>query len=113
MAEIFKDVTFTPLPERIKNCELFIEKAIELSEYYEMDVVIKRYDDSVSVHYFFDGGSIRNINQLLGMADEISLWKDVLGYNIELTLTYYTHAKMRRGRVITPQIVQPSFFIVY
>ena len=33
MNKLFKDVTFVPLPDRIKNSEKFIEMAIELSEY--------------------------------------------------------------------------------
>ena len=79
MNKLFKDVTFVPLPDRIKNSEKFIEMAIELSEYYEIDIIIKRYHDSINVNYYFDGGSIRNINNLFGMADEFSYGKDVLG----------------------------------
>ena len=102
MNKLFKDITFVPLPDRIKNSEKFIEMAIELSEHYEIDIVIKRYHDSINVNYYFDGGSIRNINNLFGMADEFSFGKDVLGYDIEVSLTYYTHAKTRQGRTITP-----------
>lgn len=36
------------------------------------------------------------------MADEFALFKDIYGWDITVSLDFYTHAVVRNGRVVAP-----------
>ncbi len=100
---ITKDVTFVPLPERVESSKEFIRLAIEVSEIYEISVKIERSAASITVEYYFNcGGCWREINRVFGMADEIAFFTDTDGFDITVVLDYFTHAKVRRGKIIDP-----------
>ncbi len=100
---ISANVTFTPLPERVETSKEFIRLAIEVSEIYEIDVKIERGADRITVEYYLNsGGGWREINRVFGMADEIAFFKDTDGFDITVVLDYFTHATVRRGKVINP-----------
>ena len=99
---ISANVSFTPLPERKESSKEFIRLAIEVSEIYEIDVKIERGADRITVEYYLNGGGWREINRVFGMADEIAFFKDTDGFDITVVLDYFTHATVRRGKVIHP-----------
>ena len=103
MAKIQADTTYVLMPERIKASEKFIQTAIEVSELYELDTKIERHIDRIIVTYSFDScGGMRDINRVFGMADEFAFFKDIYGWDITVSLDFYTHAVVRNGRVVAP-----------
>ena len=103
MAKIQADTTYVLMPERIKASEKFIQTAIEVSELYELDTKIERHLDHISVNYSFNCcGGMRDINRVFGMADQFSFFKDIYGWDITVSLDFYTHAVVRNGRVVAP-----------
>ena len=50
----YKDMTFEPIPERQKAAKIFIDRAIEISEFYEMDIIIEERFDQVSICFNFE-----------------------------------------------------------
>lgn len=103
IAKIHADTTYVLMPERIKASEKFIQTAIEVSELYELDTKIERHIDRIIVNYSFDScGGMRDINRVFGMADEFAFFKDVHGWDITVSLDFYTHAVVRNGRVVAP-----------
>lgn len=103
MAKIQADTTYVLMPERIKASEKFIQTAIEVSELYELDTKIERHIDRIIVNYSFDScGGMREINRVFGMADEFAFFKDIYGWDITVSLGFFTHAVVRNGRVVAP-----------
>ena len=101
--KICANTAYIPLPERIKANKEFIRTAIEVSELYELDTKIERHVDHISVDYSFNPcGGMRDINRVFGMADRFSFFKDRFGWDITVSLDFYTHAVLRNGRVIAP-----------
>jgi len=98
-----KDLTFRPLPQRAKVAKQFVNKAIEISEQYEIETVIQEFIDHYSVSYYFDYCPFgRFLKGLILFADEIDIMSDVNGYKICLTLEYYFQARLRKGKQIRP-----------
>ena len=103
MQKIQENTTYVLMPERIKASEDFIRAAIEVSELYELDTKIERHFDHISVDYSFNCcGGLRDINKFIGMADQSSFFKDILGWDITISLDFFTHAVVRNGRVVAP-----------
>lgn len=103
MQKIQANTTYVLMPERLIASEEFIRSAIEVSELYELDTRIVRHLDHVSVDYSFDCcGDLRDINQVFGMADRFSFFKDIFGRDITISLDFFTHAVVRNGRVVAP-----------
>lgn len=103
MQKIYANTTYVLMPERIKASEEFIQTAIEVSELYELDTKIERHLDHISVNYSFDCcGGLRDINKVFGMADQFSFFKDIYGWDITVSMDFYTHAVVRNGRVVAP-----------
>ncbi len=103
MQKIQENTTYVLMPERIKASEDFIRTAIEVSELYELDTKIERHFDHISVDYSFNCcGGLRDINKVIGMADQSSFFKDILGWDITISLDFFTHAVVRNGRVVAP-----------
>ena len=104
MEQIYKDVTYVPMPERTEEAKAFIRKAIEVSELYEMDVKIERRTTHISVTYYFDfGGGMKALTDIIGMADDLAFFgrKDN-EYDIVMSLDFYTHTVYRNGRQENP-----------
>ena len=103
MAKIQAETTYVLMPERIKASERFIQTAIEVSELYELDTKIVRHLDHISVNYSFDScGGMRYINRVFGMADEFAFFKDIHGWDITVSMDFFTHTVVRNGRVVAP-----------
>lgn len=103
MEKIYADTTYVLIPERIKDSEDFIRAAIEVSELYELDTKIERHFDHISVDYSFNCcGGLRDINRVIGMADQSSFFKDIFGWDITISLDFFTHAVVRNGRIVAP-----------
>ncbi len=101
---LLENRVLVPLPQRRKSAQEFICTAIEVSQQYEFDTKIERHDSHIAVTYSFDcGGGIGGMGKLLGMADELSFFKDILGADITIGLDYYTHAVIRRRRRGRPE----------
>ena len=104
MEQIYKDVTYVPMPERTEEAKAFLRKAIEVSELYEMDVKIERRTTHISVTYYFDfGGGMKALTDIIGMADDLAFFgrKDN-EYDIVMSLDFYTHTVYRNGRQENP-----------
>lgn len=96
--------TLILLPERMQGSETFIKLAIEASELYELDTRITRKDDSIEVTYSFDcGGDMAFLIPVFRMADSISFFTGIYGFEITISLDYYTHAVYLREKLIHPQ----------
>lgn len=107
--KIISDTTSILIPERIKGSKEFIRAAIEVSRLYKLDTRIERYDSHISVTYSFNcGGGMRDIRRVFGMADEFAFFKDIYGFDFTISMDYYTHALIRRGRIVAPDIELPG-----
>lgn len=103
MQKIQENTTYVLMPERIKASEDFIRAAIEVSELYELDTKIERHFDHISVDYSFNCcGGLWDINRVIGMADQSSFFKDIFGWDITISLDFFTHAVVRNDRVVAP-----------
>lgn len=90
--------------------EEFIQAAIEVSELYEWDTKIKRHVDHISVDYSFNCcGGMRDTNRVFGMVDQFSFFKDIFGWDITVSIDFYTHAVVRNGRVVVPKTSVAQF----
>lgn len=101
--EIFEGVEYEPLPEREKSAKVFIKTAIQISETYELDVKIKRFHSHISVNYYFNSsGCMGFLKHIIRLADDISFFANIKGYEIVMSIDHYTHAEMRHGRRVRP-----------
>ena len=103
MEKIYKDVVYVPLPEKQAAAREFLEEAIAISNAYEVDIKIRQYFERIEVKYYFDCAvSVGFLKEILVSADEISFFKDDEGFNLALSLDFYTHAIYRKERCIIP-----------
>ena len=101
--KIYKDVVYVLDPVREKRLQGFIDKAIEISELYELDIKINKHLSHVTVDYFFDGGGdLRYLLEVIKMADSIAFFPNNSGYALVVCLDFYTHFEYRNGRQINP-----------
>lgn len=92
-----------PIPDRENGAKAFIAAAKDVSELYQLDVKITEHIDHLSADFYFNaGGSLRDLKEVLKLADDISFFANVCGYEIIMSLDYYTHAVFIRGRRIYP-----------
>lgn len=104
-ADMVSKLTYILLPDRVARSEEFIKLAIGASETYEIDTKITRQDSHISVAYSFDcGGEMDYLMPVLGMADTISFFTELDGFDITIVLDYYTHAVYLGGRLLHPII---------
>ncbi|MBP3294407.1 MAG: hypothetical protein J6N32_11695 [Clostridia bacterium] len=97
------ETEYVPLPEREKTAEHFKNTAIEISEMYELDIKIKQTQSHLSVNYYFNSaGCMGFLKDILCLADDITFFANIQGYEIVMSLDYYTHAVYRRGKRIEP-----------
>ena len=104
-AGIVNKLTYILLPDRVARSEEFIKLAIDASETYEIDTTITRTDSHISVTYSFDcGGEMDYLMPVLGLADTISFFTGIDGFDITIVLDYYTHAVYRGERLLHPRM---------
>lgn len=105
--EFYKDMmenrTLIIIPDKINRAKDFIRLAIRISELYELDTVIRRNDSHISVDYSFDsGGDMMFLLPILREADSISFFSGIGGYEITISIDFYTHAVFLHGRLTHP-----------
>ena len=92
-----------PIPDRENGAKAFIAAAKDVSELYRLDVKITEHIDHISADFYFNaGGSMRYMKEVLKLADDVSFFANVCGYEIIMSLDYYTHAVFVRGRQVHP-----------
>ncbi len=104
MKKIYSNVTYLALPEREKMAQTFIETAIEISNDYEVDIEIEEHFSHIAVNYFFNcSAAMGFLKKIIQMADDISFFDHIGGYDLVMSLDFYTKAVFKRGRLIQPQ----------
>lgn len=102
--EMVENRTLILLPDIIVQAEDFIKLAVEVAELYEFDTTIKRKDSHIEVNYSFDcGGELDYLTPIIGQADSISFFAGIHGFEITLSLDFYTHAVYDKGRLLHPK----------
>lgn len=102
--EMVENRTLILLPDRIVQAEEFIKLAVKVAELYEFDTTIKRKDSHIEVNYSFDcGGELDYLTPIIGQADSISFFTGINGFEITLSLDFYTHAVYDKGRLLHPK----------
>lgn len=92
------------LPDRIVQAEAFTRLAIEISEIYEFDTTIRKKDSHIEVNYSFDcGGELDYLIPIIGQADCISFFAGVNGFEVTISLDFYTHAVYDKERLLHPK----------
>ena len=103
MKEIYSCVSYLVLPQREKQAKAFIKAAIDLSNAYEVDIEIEEHFSHIAVNYFFNcSAAMGFLKKIIQMADDITFFDHIKGYDIILSLDYYTKAVFRNGRLIQP-----------
>lgn len=105
--EFYQDMmdnrTIIPIPEKIEKADEFIKLAIEVSELYELDIKISKTDSSIEVDYSFDSvGDMAYLISVFRKADSISFITGIYGFEITISLDYYTHAVYNKDRLVHP-----------
>ena len=104
MKMIYSNVTYLALPEREKMARTFIETAIEISNDYELDIEIEEHLSHISATYYFDCGACMGfLKRIIEMSDDISFFEHINGFDMAMSLDFYTKAVFKRERLIQPQ----------
>ena len=104
MKEIYSGVSYLVLPQREKQAKAFIKAAIDLSIAYEVDIEIEEHFSHIAVNYFFNcSAAMGFLKKIIQMADDISFFDHIGGYDLVMSLDFYTKAVFKRGRLIQPQ----------
>ena len=104
MKMIYSNVTYLALPEREKMAQTFIETAIEISNDYELDIEIEEHLSHISATYYFDCGACMGfLKRIIEMSDDISFFEHIKGFDMAMSLDFYTKAVFKRERLIQPQ----------
>ena len=91
------------LPSRQKGAKEFMKVAREISELYELDIKITKCVGYIAVDYYFNSCfGLCYLKDIIQMADEIGFYANTHGYDINLSLNYYTHAIFHHGRQLRP-----------
>lgn len=106
--EFYKDMMenreLVPIPNREELAGSFVLLAIVIGEEYELDTTIRKSDSHVTVDFSFDcGGDMDFFLPLLRAADNITFFTGIRGYEITMTIEYYTHAVYRHGKRLYPR----------
>lgn len=100
---LLESITLEPLPQKEEGVERFIQSAIEISDFYELDIEIRQFSAHVRVNLSFDcGASLKGMSQVFAMADELSFATGIKGRDLTVSMDYYTHAVYLNGRQIEP-----------
>ena len=104
MKMIYSNVTYLALPEREKMAQTFIETAIEISNDYELDIEIEEHLSHISATYYFDCGACMGfLRSIIGMSVDMSFFEHIKGFDMAMSLDFYTKAVFKRERLIQPQ----------
>ena len=96
--------TYLVLPGREKEARHFIQKAIEISNDYELDIEIEEHLSHISATYYFDCGACMGfLKRIIEMSDDISFFDHIKGFDMVMSLDFYTKAVFKRDRLIQPQ----------
>lgn len=96
--------TLILLPEKMKWTTEFIKLAIETSKAFELDTKISNENSHITVSYSFNiAGDMDFLIPILRKADSISFFTGIDGFDITISLDYYTHAVYNKGRLLHPQ----------
>ena len=99
-------VEYVPIPVRIKDKQIFIDMAIELSQTYEIDTDIYEAEGHIAAKLIFMPCSFmcdvkEMLMDILDMADDISFFTSNKNPDaIELIVSYNTHDLYVEGRKI-------------
>ena len=84
------------LPGRQKGAKEFVRV-------YELDITITRHVGYIAVDYYFNSCfGLCYLKDVIQLADEIGFYANTHGYDINLSLNYYTHAIFHHGRQLRP-----------
>lgn len=68
---------------------------------FSLGYKITEHIDHITADFYFNaGGSLRYMKEVLKLADDVSLFANVCGYDIIMSLDYYTHAVFVGGRQV-------------
>ena len=94
MKMIYSNVTYLALPEREKM----------VSNDYELDIEIEEHLSHISATYYFDCGACMGfLKRIIEMSDDISFFEHIKGFDMAMSLDFYTKAVFKRERLIQPQ----------
>lgn len=89
------------LPEHLEQQKHFIDTAIALSDYYQIDLIIMEKVDCITVKFSFDcSESVPRMKELFLLAEDITSTAGPNVLDIQIILEYYTHAIYRNGQRI-------------
>ena len=92
-----------PIPDRENGAKAFIATAKDVSELYQLNIKITEHIDHISADFYFNaGGSLRYFKDVIRLADDVSFFSNVRGYDIVMSLDYYTHDVFIGGQQIYP-----------
>ncbi len=104
MKKIYSNVTYLVLPEREEMAKTFIKTAIEISNDYELDIEIEEHLSHISATYYLDCGACMGfLRRIIEMSDDISFFDHIKGFDMVMSLDFYTKAVFKRDRLIHPQ----------
>lgn len=103
MEKIQKDTYYVLLPNKMRCADLFVKEAIRISEWYELDLKVTKYDFNIVAEFYLNCGVVLYEHQrLMLLADSFEIFNNIEGHDILLRLEYNTHAVIRRSRQIYP-----------
>lgn len=89
------------MPDRIERQESFINAAIALSEFYQIDLIVVESVDRITAEFTLEcTESVPKIKTLIQMADDIIFTCGPRAGEMQIGLDYYTHAIYRNGKRI-------------
>ncbi len=104
--KLMAETSYVPIKERITGSKEFVRTAIDVSQRHHIDTTIKRHAHHISAIYSFDcRAGMTHLQRVFGMADEFAFFKDVNDYDLTISMFYYTHAIIRKGHVVAPDIM--------
>ena len=103
MEELERKTMYIPIPGREKKKKRFIQNAIQVAGLYQMDIEIVQFKGHVSATLSFDcGAAMMEFKRIMAMGDDYSFFTNIRGYDITMSVDYYTHYVIRNGRVMEP-----------
>jgi len=100
---LLKNLMAIPIPQRQESAMAFIDTAISISEDYDIDLSIWKYDTFLSAHFYFDSaGAMGFLKNIMQYADDLTFFATLDGYEICMHVDYYTHEIYRNNRKLFP-----------
>lgn len=100
---LHKGAVFVPLPEREAMAKKFIETVKDISESYEIDTEIKTGSGTITATFYFNcGAAMGFLKQAICLSDDIAFITNIGGYELVMSLDFYTHALFRHGKQFRP-----------